>query len=187
MKKLATLLYIGSLIALAACGEKNTAEDGRPSQEELKAAIHKTDDSLKIYYKEIMAGNTEKLPSGAIQKAIDAHLAYYHYYPKEAYAAECLDKVHQLYMQDKKYVSAVEICDTLIAKYPSYPNRNDVLLDAASTYDYMLRDTTHARKYYEMLLTSNKISTETKGEIEYRLSHLHLTLDEMIELQMKSL
>lgn len=181
------LIFGFMLLALTACGGEKAAKsnnnDGRPAQDELKTTIRQMDDSLKVQYGRIMDGKAERIPDESIDQAINAHLAFYHYYPEDAYAAECLDKVHQLYMQQKAYLKSVNTCDTLIAKYPSYKNMHEVLLDAASTYDYMLRDTVNARKYYEKLLKSKKIDKNTKQAVQYRMNHMHLSLEEMISQQ----
>ncbi len=178
-------LIFGLLLVMAACGGNAEHEDGRPTEDKLKADIQQIDDSLKIYYGAVMNGETDKIPPSSLQKAIDLHLAYYHYYPEGKYAAEYLDKVQQLYMQEKSYLKSAQVCDTLIAKFPAYKNRGEVLLSAASTYDYFLKDSEHAKKYYEMLLKTPKVSAETKENVKFRLQHLDLTLDEMAELQMK--
>lgn len=175
-------LAFGLLFFLAACGSKAT-EEGRPAADQLKSEIQQMDDSLHLYYAAVMNGETEKIPSGALQKAIDLHLDYYYYYPKDDYAPECLDKVQQLYMQEKSYTKSAETCDTLIAKYPSYKNRAEVLLNAASTYDYFLNNKAQAKKYYEMLLAMPKVRRDTKESVAFRLKHLDLTLEEMAELQ----
>ena len=178
-------LILGFLLLLASCGGNDANPDGRPSEDEITAQIEQIDDSLKVYYAAIMNGETDNIPASSIQKAIDLHLLYYTYYPKGELAPDYLDKVQQLYLQEKSYAKSAEMCDTLIAKYPSYKNRNDVILSAASTYDYFLSDKVHAKKYYEMLLKSKKIDKETRQSVSFRLQHMDLSLDEMAALQIK--
>lgn len=173
------------LLLLLSCGVTTENPDGRPTEEVLKAQITEMDDSLKLYYAEVMNGNADKVPVRALEKTIDLHFQFYHYYPTDEFAPECLDKIHQLHLQNKEYTKSVQTCDTLIAKYPTYKNRNEVYLSAASTYDYFLRDSTNAKKYYELVLKNPKLDQDTRESVQFRLKHLGLTLDEMIALQMK--
>lgn len=167
------------------CGETTENPDGRPTADALKEQIAEMDDSLKVYYAEVMNGNSDKVPVRALEKTIDLHFQFYHYYPKDEFAPACLDKIHQLHLQNKEYTKSAKACDTLIAKYPTYKNRNEVYLSAGSTYDYFLRDSTNAKKYYELLLKNPKLDKDTRESVQFRMKHLGLTLDEMIALQLK--
>lgn len=173
------------LLLWTSCSETTENPDGRPSIDDLKAQITEMDDSLKVYYAEVMNGNADKVPMHAIEKTIGLHFQFYHYYPNDEFAPECLDKIHQLHLQNKEYTKSVQMCDTLIAKYPTYKKRNEIYLSAGSTYDYFLRDSTHAKKYYELLLKNPKLDQDTRESVQFRLKHLSLSLDEMIALQMK--
>lgn len=180
------LLFVTLVLVAFGCGN-GANEDKRPPAADLKKEIAQTDDSLKYYFKQVMDGKLETVPVFTLNKAIDQHLAFYRYYPKDKFAAECLDKAHQLYLQTKEYGSSVLTCDTLIAAYPKYKNRKDVYLSAASTCDYMLRDTTKAKTYYQLLLKSPGVDEETRENVAFRLKHLSMTFDEMIEFQMKQI
>lgn len=182
-----TILFFGLILTFASCGPNTENPDGRPTPDALKAQIQQADDSLKTYYAEVMKEERSKIPASSIEKAIDLHRLFYVYYPKDEFAPECLDKMHQLYLQEKSYRKSVETCDTLIAKYPAYKKRNEVYLSAASTYDYMLKDSVNAKKYYNLLLQSPKIDKDTKESVAFRMKHLSLSLDEMIELQIKNI
>ena len=181
------LIFGGLLLLAASCGENTENPDGRPSSEQLKEEITQTDDSLTLYYGQVMDGKRENVPVSTLDKAIERHLVFYNYYPKDEFAPESLDKVHQLYLQKKEYAKSARMCDTLIKKYPDYKNRKDVYLSAASTYDYMLRDTVNAKKFYNLLLKSPNLDKDTKQSVAFRLKHIHLTFDEMVELQMKNI
>jgi hypothetical protein len=173
-------------VIMASCaGTKTENSDGTPTVEKLKSDIQMIDDSLKIYYQQVMNNQIESVPNDAIQKTIDAQLTFYHYYPKDEFSAECLDKVHQLYIQQKLYVKSVEIADTLLAKFPKYKGKKDVLYSVATTYDFMLNDAVNAKKYYEKILAMPKIDKETKENISTRIKLMGMSLDEMIEFQNK--
>jgi tetratricopeptide (TPR) repeat protein len=166
-------------------GTKTENADGTPTIEKLHSDIQLVDDSLKLYYQQVMNNQIESVPNEAIQKTIDAHLTFYHFYPKNEFSAECLDKVHQLYIQQKLYVKSVEIADTLLAEFPKYKGKKDVLYSIATTYDFMLNDTLNAKKYYEKMLAIPKLDKETRENIAARINLMGMSLDEMIEFQNK--
>ena len=175
-----------SIIGLVSCaGTKTENADGTPTIEKLKSDVQLIEDSLKIYYQQVMNNQIESVPNDAIQKTIDAHLTFYHYYPKDKFSSECLDKVHQLYIQQKLYVKSVEIANTLLIEFPKYKGKKDVLYSIATTYDFMLNDTVNARKYYEKLLEISKLDKETRENISSRVKLMGMSLDEMIEFQNK--
>ena len=175
-----------SIIGLVSCaGTKTENPDGTPTIEKLKSDIQLIDDSLKVYYQQVMNNQLESVPNDAIQKTIDAHLTFYHYYPKDEFSVECLDKVHQLYIQQKLYVKSVEIANTLLTEFPKYKRKKDVLYSIATTYDFMLNDTVNARKYYEKVLEIPKLDKETRENISSRVKLMGMSLDEMIEFQNK--
>jgi hypothetical protein len=174
------------IIGLVSCaGTKTENADGSPTIEKLKSDIQLIDDSLKVYYQQVMNNQIESVPNDAIQKTIDAHLTFYHYYPKDEFSAECLDKVHQLYIQQKLYVKSVEIANTLLTEFPKYKGKKDVLYSIATTYDFMLNDTVNARKYYEKVLEIPKLDKETRENISSRVNLMGMSLDEMIDFQNK--
>lgn len=172
----------GLFIAFTSCKSKEVVvDDGRPNAVAMKAKIAEMDDSLKIYFEEIMDNKRMSLPVGSIQKAIDLHYNFYIAFPKDEYAPVCLDKMHQLYLQDQSFGKSVKICDTLLKHYPDYKNRNEVYYSAATTYDYMLNDTLNAHKFYNLLLNSPKTSKALKEEIRIRLPYLGKSPEEMAE------
>jgi hypothetical protein len=75
----------------------------------------------------------------------------------------------------------------LLLKYPNYKGRPNLLLNAGSTGE-ILQDTSIIRKYYTQLLTENpKLNPETKEMVTFRLQHLDLTFDQLIDLQIKKI
>lgn len=182
MKKISYLLVLSAL--LFSCSAKTT-KDEIPTQEFLKSEIKEINDSLQGLYKNLMEQPGYKFPTLAINEAIHRNLQYYKYYPKDAYAAECLDKVQQLYMQEKAYDLSLNYTDTILLKYPKYAKRASLLLNAGSTGEIM-QDTTVIRKYYEQLLREYpKLEPGTKKMVEFRLKNLNLTFDQLVDLQIQ--
>lgn len=185
MMKYSFLIFVALIIA--ACGGEET-KTGTPSQQEMKTAINQMNDSLQLMFDDVMNGKLDKVPSLAIYETVNRYLAYYHAFPKDAYAAECLDRVHQLYLQEKVYDLSVQYGDTLLQKYPDYKGRANIYLSLGSTYDVMLRDTAKVRLYYSKLLNEfPKLPSETKDMVAFRLKHLDKTFDQMIEMQMNAI
>ena len=190
MKKYIEIIGISALaFVFVQCGsEEKTKTAEKPTQAELKEQITSMDDSLKLMYQQVMDNKLEKVPSVFIYEAVDRHLEFYRNYPNDAFSATCLDKVHQLYLQEKVYGLSVQYGDSLLQKYPKYPKKAEVLLSLGSTVDVMLKDTTKVRKYYTQLLTETpKLNSDTKEMVQFRLKHLDKTFDQMIEMQMKAL
>ncbi len=169
-------------VALLSCSGEDKVK-AAPTQKELKAEISKINDSLQVLYKNMMERSDFNFPKEVVDTAINLHLRFYHLFPKEAYSAECLDKVQQLYMQKKAYSLSLRYTDTLLLKYPKYPKRAVLLLNAGSTGEVM-QDTNVIRKYYMQLLREfPKLPEETKEMVEFRLAHLDMTFDQLVEMQ----
>lgn len=178
--------FFGLLLQSCKSQVANTPE--RLTKQELKTQIKQTDDSLKIVYAAFMKDPNQLVPQEMLEKAKSQNLQYYRMFPKDAFAAECLDKYQQLLTNDKNYRQAVLYADTLIQQYPKYQKRASVLLGLGSTYDMLLRDSSQVRKYYTMLLNEYpKLDVDTREQLEFRLAHLDLTFDEMIELQVRNI
>src|SRR5690606_37360019 len=115
-------------------------------------------------------------------------IGFYSSYPNNEKAAVCLDKVHMVYSGSGNFELASKWADTLLEKYPSYPNRALVLESQATTYDAIVepRDSNKVRKYYEQLLKEfPQLDQEKREDIEKRLRNNSMTFDEYILLQMK--
>jgi tetratricopeptide (TPR) repeat protein len=173
------------LIACNSKEEKQVAE--KPTKEVLKSKIDEMDDSLQVLYQEIMKDPTKKIPSLAIYNTINKYKDFYENYPKDPFAPVCLDKIQQLYLQEKVYVKSLEFTDILLKEYPAYKDKALVLLNAGSTCE-ILNDRKKMKKYYTQLLEEYpKIDKDTKEMVEFRLKHIDLTFDQLIELQSKEL
>lgn len=187
--KIVNLIFgITLVFSLASCGDSKKDSKEIPTQEFLKERIQEMDDSLQQAYEKIMNEGSTKIPSLLIYEAINRQLDFYHNYPTDPFSANCLDKIHQLYMQEKVYDKSVEYADTLLLKFPNYKYKKEVLLSIGSTYDTMLGDTSMVRKYYTKLLKEvPNLDKETKSMVEFRLKNLSLSFDELIDLQLKNI
>lgn len=185
MRKVIGMIFVA--LVLIQCSENKEKKESKPSMESLKTRIDEMNDSLQGLYADLMEDPSKKIPSIVFYEAINRHLDFYKNYPKDPYSATCLDKVQQLYLQEKVYEKSLEYTDTLLLKYPKYEKKASVLLNAGSTADVM-QDTAKVRRYYSQLLDEYpNLNKETKEMVEFRLKHLNLTFDQLIELQMKNL
>jgi hypothetical protein len=103
--------------------------------------------------------------------------AYCKLYPKDAYSADCLFKLHMIYSGLNAQRKSVAYGDSLLRNFPNYPNRTLLLESMASAYDMFItpRDTASVRKYYLQLLNDDRYPSSKKREIKERLKFLHLT------------
>jgi hypothetical protein len=183
-KYLVFFLVVSQFVACSGSKEKEPTS----SKESLKAQIQEMDDSLKVWYKLVMDGKESSVPSLVIYETVNRHLDFYRAFPEDDFSATCLDKVHQLYMQEKVYELSIAYADTLLMKYPKYPNKAEVLLSLGSTYDVVLNDSTKVRLYYTRLLKEHpSMDKEVRDQVSFRLKHLNKTFDEMIDLQIQNL
>jgi tetratricopeptide (TPR) repeat protein len=130
--------------------------------------IHALDSTLVSAYIDI----TDTLPLKLIEKVINAQNDFAVKYPNHPYAPEALDKMHQLYLQSGNYHFSTEYGELLIKKYPNYKNINQVMYSLATSYDFMLNNKTRAIELYKELLTREKVTQNTKNEINERLKQL---------------
>lgn len=177
MKRLTLALLVLPLV-LGACNQDGEQANEQKSPEELKALIDVMHDSITK-----LSENKQEVKSLHKIELINRHLDFYRAYPKDAYAAECLDKVHMIYSGMGAHYQSTLFADTLLEMYPDYENRPMILESQASTWDIFLepRDTNKVRKYYEVLLNENpNMDAEKKAGIEKRLKHLDLDFDTYI-------
>lgn len=184
------LLLIPFLALLVACGggSEEGGKDEKPSKEELVDKIKKMEDSLK--YLQANMDAVKQVPNLTRIEFINRLLDYYHNYPEDDYAAECLDKVHMVYSGMNVHVRAVQYADTLLEKYPKYVNRALVLESQGSSYDIFMqpRDSAKVRYYYELLLRENPgMDNEKRMGIKERLKYNHLNFDQFVDMKMKSI
>ena len=181
-------VFVFTLSLMYACGGGlNEDEKGSGSRVELKSRIKEMEDSIRDLQANLP--QTKTIPNLTNFELINRLLDYYHAYPEDDYAAECLDKVHMKYAGLNILTRAVQYADTLLEKYPNYINRAMVLESQGSSYEYIQpRDTSKIRFYYTKLLKENpKMDREKREGLKFRSRHLDLTFEEFIDFQMNEL
>ena len=177
--------YLSGFLCLAflifSCG--GNSEKKELTRKDYKASIEQMEDSISKIQKDPIAA--AKMPSLTNIELINRLVAYYHAFPKDEYAADCLFKVHMKYGELQAHQNAVAYGDTLLKSFPKYKNRDFLLESLGSTYDVYIepRDTIKVRHYYELLMKEKSVKSDKKSEIKARLKYLHLDLFEYIQLQ----
>jgi TolA-binding protein len=175
-------------VCVLACSNNKSVEEKVVTEESLKAEIKSVDDSLYMQYQLLKQNKIEDIHPNYFINATQNYLAFFRKYPDDAFAPECLDKVQQLFTQQKLYDLTLKYCDTLLMKYPKYKGNPAVLLNAGSIADGIIHDKKLTQKYYSKLLKDYpSIDPETKEMVEFRLKHIDLSFDELIELQAKKI
>jgi hypothetical protein len=173
-------IHLAILLLFHSCTITPSSESG-PTAEDLKEVITEKEDSLK----KLQAENRE-IPNQKHYELIQSLLNFYRAYPQDSYAPVCLDKIQMSYSGLGVFSKAMSFADTLIIQYPNYVNRAMVLESQASNYDIFnfSRDTAKVRYYYNLLLTENpKLEKDHRKNIEMRLKHLELDIEQFIKFR----
>ncbi len=162
-------------LCMVSCGGENAIE----TKEEVVESFKQYEDSIKA------DGNALVDSKKGVEYA-EKCLEIAHKFPKDKDAPKYMDKAHMIFAGLGLHGRSVALADSIILMYPMYENRAMVLQSAATTYDMLIlpRKKDKVKKYYEMLLKENpKMPAEQRKDIEFRLEHIDLTFEELVELQ----
>lgn len=179
--KVLTTFYV---IALLFVGCSSSAQD--PVQ--ARTEITELEDSISKVSLKLELG--EKMDTSMINRLKAKLVAFYQTFPENEYAPEYLDKLHMLSIGERDYETGMRYADTLIKNYKDYINRPMILESMANAYDMFIqpRDISKVQEYNNLLLKENpKMDEEKREEIEFRMKHIDLTMDQLIDLQIESL
>jgi hypothetical protein len=172
-----------SLFVLTACGSEGDARK--------KSAIKK---DIKTYEKKVMeastAGPMNDVYIDASDQLIGVLKEFYHAYPEDKMAPECVTKLHMLYAAKGDTDAAVAYGDTLLNQYPNYKNRSQVIESQIQTYEMLIkpRDVDKIRAYLKMWLKENpKASKEKIADMKYHLEYVDMSLEERMMMNMEAL
>lgn len=182
MKRSIGFLFLFVLF-LSACSEEAKAK----SMKEMKSEIEAKEKELSEL-SESMA-DADKMLSES-EALVDLLLEFYHTYPKETYAAGCLSKVHMTYSRLGEVEKAVAYGDTLLAAYPKYSDRAQIIESQIQSYEMLItpRNVQKIRSYLEMWLKENKNAPAGKIEdMKYHLQFVNMSLEERMRMNMESL
>ena len=186
------LLLLAVLLGtLVSCGgeEKKVKEENKfyeteiPEANVLRVGIKQLEDSLM----EMSRAGAEKKVTNLIQQSLVEKLKLlYQAYPKDKDAAKCLSKVYMTYEGMGVPELSVKYADTLIERYPKYEGRLMALESNATYYDVYVepRNKEKQRYYLEKIVKEYpNVKSAIVENAKFRLKHIDLTFDELIELQ----
>ena len=125
---------------------------------------------LEKSYQKIMSNKVDTLPIQTIHLLEANYKRAFQLGLKNERSAVYLDKLQQLYLQEKKYGLTLSWTDTLLKHYPFYKQKAALLLSAATTAEIYLKDQTKMRYYYGRLLREHpKLKKEVIEMVEFRL------------------
>ena len=155
------------------------------SRNELKASINQMEDSITGLLQN--KDRKKLIPSLTYIELINRLKSYYQRFPNDPYSSQCLFNIHIQYSSLNANELAIAYGDTLLSKFPNFPNSDLLLESMATTYDIYIvpRDTTNVRKYYTMLLNLKGISSQKRKDTQERLKHIELGLFDYITYQSK--
>ena len=188
MKNIYYFILAIHILVIVSCSGGNSEKGDKPSKQELKERIKEMEDSIRGLQANL--AEIKQIPNLTHFELINRLLDYYHNYPEDTYAAECLDKVHMKYSGLNIPIRAAQYADTLLIEYPKYANRAMVLESQGSNFDVFIqpRDTSKIRYYYELLLKENpKMDKEKREGIRDRLNHLEMNFDEFIAYKISNI
>jgi hypothetical protein len=167
------VFFFLSMLFLVSCGDERA---------KLLKEIKDAENTLFEKSQQLKPG--EVLPPELDQNLLNALTAFYHKFPEDPKAPECLDKLHMKYSGAGDFEKAAQYGDTLLTNYKDYVNRPMILESLANIYDMNVspRDTTKVRMYNEMLLNENPdLDPEKVEDIKFRLDNLNLSIIELIQ------
>jgi tetratricopeptide (TPR) repeat protein len=177
MKKIIFACICGLAVLAAGCkGEQTTEEsiEGSITPDGLKGEIMQIQDSLRKSMPEV--------PKDLYDLAISKNMQYFDHFPEDDFSAECLDRVQGYYNQLQKLNKAVIITDTLLARFPDYKGKKELMYNRAVNLD-LIRDTARARAaYQDYLKTFPNLSPAEREDIEELIKLVPYSIEERIKM-----
>lgn len=173
---------IACTILMASC-----SSEGERSQEEIKTDISDKEAQLAKLSEKIKS--MDELDSANTQ-LLDVLLEYYHTYPDDEYAANCLSKVHMVHSRSGEYNLAAAYADTLLQKYPKFVDRSQMIESQIQAYEMLIkpRNVEKIKKYLQLWLKENKNAPKEKIEdMQYHLKYVDMSLEDRMRQNMQEL
>jgi hypothetical protein len=90
-----------------------------------------------------------------------------------------------IHSANRDYETAAAYADTLLEKYPKFPERVIILESQSNAYDMSIkpRNKEKVKKYLQMLLDENPdMDAGRRKDVEYRLKYIDLTIEQLISM-----
>lgn len=121
---------------------------------------------------------------------IEVLVEYYHSYPKDAYSADCLSKVHMIYSRMNDTEKSVAYADTLLSEFPKYENRAQMIESQIMAYEMLIepRNVAMIEKYLKLWIKENKNAPKGKiADMKYHLKFVNMSLEDRMKMNMQEL
>ena len=153
-------------------GTSKNVKVGLTNLSRVEKRIVVLEDSLHVYYEKLMNNSADTLPFYTIHLLASNYKRAFQLGVKNEHSAIYLDKLQQLYLQEKKYALSLSWTDTLLTRFPLYKEKAALLLNAATTAEVYLKDEKKMRYYYERLLLEHpKLKQEIVAMVQLRLKN----------------
>jgi outer membrane protein assembly factor BamD (BamD/ComL family) len=167
MRALLILLLVFSVVSCSSDG----------GADELKTKISEIETKLSE-----QSSNNVEVDRTELIKSLKS---FYQKYPENEFAANCLNKLHLIHSANRDYETAAAYADTLLEKYPKFPERVIILESQSNAYDMSIkpRNKEKVKKYLQMLLDENPdMDAGRRKDVEYRLKYIDLTIEQLISM-----
>jgi tetratricopeptide (TPR) repeat protein len=177
MKNYLIILLCGLTTLAVSCKGETPQDDNVESSvtaDGLKGEILQIQDSLRKSMPEV--------PKDLYDLAISKNMQYFDHFPEDDFSAECLDRVQGYYNQLQNLNKAVIITDTLLARFPDYKGKKELMYNRAVNLD-LIRDTARARAAYQDYLKSfPNLSQAEREEIKELIKLVPYSIEERIKM-----
>jgi hypothetical protein len=181
MVRIAISCLILFLVACSRNASETNIQVGLTPLQLLSKKIEVKELELQKSYQKLMQNESDSLPIQTIHQLEVLYKRYFIYDNKALLSAEYLDKLQQLYLQEKKYMLSLSWSDSLLTHFPTFKGKANVLLSAATTADVCMHDRSKMIYYYRRLLNEHpKLKLEIKKMVEDRLKYSELSYEDYL-------
>ncbi len=171
-------LFICIVVVLVGCNRSEFSERktvvGLTNYERIEKKIALLEDTLQYSYRLLMNNEVDTLPLKSIRLLENNYKLAFELGRNNQSTAFYLDKLQQLYLQEKKYALSLNWTDTLLHYFPNYNQKASLLLNAATTVELYLKDQKKTEYYYHRLLNEHpKLKPEVVEMVKLRLKNLN--------------
>lgn len=171
--KIILVIFI-SFFFLFSCNRSQKSEKkllvGHPKFVRVEKQIVVLEDTLKVFYKQLINNKVDTLPIRTIHILERNYKRAFQLGKTQENSSIYLDKLQQLYTQEKKYALSLDWTDTLLLYFPHYKQKAALLLNAATTAEVFLKDRKKMTYYYNRLLNEHpKLKKEIVEMVKLRL------------------
>ncbi len=172
------LVFLCILVLIFGCNRidksKRKTIVGLSNYKYVEKRIVALEDTLHYAYRELMENHVDTIPINTIHLLEKYYQRAFQLSKKQKSTFEYLDKLQQLYTQEKKYALAIAWTDSLLFYAPHYTQKASLLLNAATTTEIYMKDQKKALYYYNRLLKEHpRLKKEVVEMVELRLKNLN--------------